>query len=187
MPDETGGMDPGGVSFRGLRSDDLGLMHRWANAPHMSRWWYVGEISYQQLEEKYVPRIGGREAVKPFVILHEEKPIGYIQSYPISHDEEYAGLVDVGDSAGVDLFIGEAGYLYRGLGPKIIQRFLAQEVFSDPGTAVCVIGPEPENTAAIRAYEKVGFRFFRSIQVLGTGPEYLMKLAREEFEGYRLA
>lgn len=184
MPGETGGMDPCGISFRELRASDLDLMHRWLNAPHVRRWWYAEGTSHREIDEKYLPLIEGREAVKPFVILHENKPIGFVQSYEISHDEEYAGLVEVDGSAGLDLFIGEAEYLYRGLGQHIIRGFLSEHVFSDPGVEVCVIGPEPRNDAARRAYEKAGFHYFKTIQVPGEPePEYLMKLTREEFEG----
>lgn len=182
MPDKAGGMDPRGISFRAMLSSDLDLMHRWLNAPHVRRWWYAEGTSYAEIEEHYLPAIEGRDSAKPFVILHENKPIGYIQSYPISADEEYAGLVDVEDSAGVDVFIGEAEYLHRGLGRHIIRRFLSEHVFSDPEIEVCVIGPEPENIAGIRAYEKAGFRFFKTIQVPGEPePEYLMKLTTEDF------
>ena len=173
-----------GLSFRGLRPSDLGLMHRWLNAPHVRRWWYDEGPSYQEIEAQYLPRIEGRDTTRPFVILYEDKPIGYIQSYPVSDDEEYAGLVDAEDLAGVDLFIGEAEYLYRGLGRYIVLGFLSEHVFSDPGIGVCVIGPEPKNAVAIRVYEKAGFRYFKEIQVPGEPePEYLMKLTREEFEG----
>ncbi len=185
VPGESGKLDLRGLSFRGLRSSDLDLMHRWLNAPHVRRWWYDEGTSYQEIEGQYLPRIEGREATKPFVILYKDRPIGYIQSYRISNedDEEYANLVDVEDSAGVDLFIGEAEYLYRGLGRYIVLDFLSKHVFSAPGIEVCVIGPEPKNAAAIRAYEKAGFRYFKKIQVPGEPePEYLMKLTREEFE-----
>jgi RimJ/RimL family protein N-acetyltransferase len=181
-----GEMDPRGISFRRLRASDLDLMHRWLNAPHVRRWWYAEGSSYAEIEEHYLPAIEGREATKPFVILHRGEPIGYVQSYLISaeDDETYSSLVDVEDSAGVDLFIGEAEYLYRGLGQHVIRRFLSEHVLSEPGIAVCVIGPEPKNIAAIRAYEKAGFRFFKTIQVPGEPePEYLMKLTRREFEG----
>lgn len=178
--------DPRGISFRALRASDLPLMHRWLNTPHVKRWWYGEGTSQREIEEKYSSYIDGWEPVEPFSILHEDTPIGYIQSYRISHDKEYAALVDVESSAGVDLFIGEPEYLYRGLGGPILHRFLAEHVFSDPGTEVCVIGPEPENDAAIRAYEKTGFRFFKEIQVPGEPqPEHLMKLTREAFEGNR--
>lgn len=124
--------------------------------------------------------------VRPFVILYEERPVGFIQCYPIcaEDDETYASLVDVENSAGVDLFIGEPERLYRGLGSHVIRRFLSTCVFPDPEIEVCVIGPEPKNAAAIRAYEKAGFRFFKTVRVPGEPePEYLMKLTKQEFEG----
>lgn len=186
VTDAAGRMDPRGLSFRKLRSSDLDLMHRWLNAPHVRRWWYAEGTSYAEIEEHYLPGIEGREATKLFLILHENEPIGYVQSYRISAEDDagYAGLVDVENAAGVDLFIGEAAYLHRGLGRHVIRRFLAEAVFSDPGIEVCVIGPEPKNVAAIRAYEKAGFRFFKTIQIPGEPePEYLMKLTRREFEG----
>ena len=178
-------MNPREISFRRLRSSDLTLMHRWLNTPHVRHWWYDEGTSYQEIEEKYLPRIEGQELVRPFVILHEGGPVGFIQYYPISaeDDETYTGLVGVENSTGVDLFIGEPEYLYRGLGSHVIRRFLSEYVFSDPGVEVCVIGPEPKNVAAIRAYEKAGFRYFKTIQVPGEPePEYLMKLSRQEFE-----
>ena len=180
------GLDPREISFSRLRASDLELMHRWLNAPHVRRWWYAEGNSYAEIEEHYLPAIEVREATKPFLILHRDEPIGYVQSCRISaeDDETYASLVDVEDPAGVDLFIGEPQYLHRGLGLYLIRRFLSEQVFSDPRIAVCVIGPEPKNIAAIRAYEKAGFRFFKTIQVPGEPePEYLMRLPRGEFEG----
>ena len=184
MPVE-GALDPRGISFRKLRASDLGLMHRWLNAPHVRRWWYAEGSSYEEIEDHYLPGIEGRDATKLFLILHGDEPIGFVQSYRISaeDDEGYAGLVDVDNSAGVDLFIGEPEYLYRGLGRHVIRRFLSEHVFADPGVEVCVIGPEPKNVAAVRAYEKAGFRFFKTIQAPGEPePEHLMKLTRREFE-----
>jgi len=157
-------------------------MHRWLNAPHVARWWHGEDTSLRGIEEKYFPRIEDREPVEPYLILHDGEPIGYIQAYPVSHDEEYARLVGVEDSVGVDMFIGEEEYLYRGLGGGILRRFLAEVVFRDEGVRVCVIGPEPRNVAAIRAYEKAGFRFFKTIRVPGEPePEHLMRIGREEF------
>jgi aminoglycoside 6'-N-acetyltransferase len=186
MPGTGDGIDPRRLSFRRLRASDLRLMHHWLNAPHVRRWWYAEGTSHAEIEDHYLPGIEGRDATDLFLILHEVEPIGFVQSYRISaeDDETYANLVDVADSAGVDLFIGEAAYLYRDLGQHVIRRFLSEHVFSDPGVEVCVIGPEPENAAAIRAYEKAGFRYFKTIQVSGEPePEYLMKLSRTEFEG----
>lgn len=175
-------LDPSRIGFRRLQTSDLPVMYRWLNTPHVSKWYGEGP-SQREVVEEYTPYIAGSEPVEPYLILYDDSPIGYIQTYPISHDEEYARLVDVEDSAGVDLFIGEVEYLYRGLGASILRRFLRVVVFNNADVKTCVIGPEPKNTAAVRAYEKSGFRYFKTIQVPGEPePEHLMKMSREEFE-----
>jgi RimJ/RimL family protein N-acetyltransferase len=65
--------------------------------------------------------------------------------------------------------------LYKG--PLDVRRFIEEIVFSDESIDVCIIDPNPENTAAIRAYEKVGFEHFKSAQT-SEGPVYLMKRPR---------
>ena len=175
-------LGPTGIGFRRLRISELPMMHRWLNNPHVSRWYGEGP-SLREVEEEYAPRIVGSEPVEPYLILYKDVPIGYIQGYPISHDEEYARLVDVEGSAGVDLLIGEVEYLHKGLGASILRQFVGEIVFENQNTKICVIGPEPKNTAAIRAYEKAGFRYFKTIQVPGEPePEHLMQMSREEFE-----
>jgi RimJ/RimL family protein N-acetyltransferase len=62
-----------------------------------------------------------------------------------------------------------------------LRRFLPEVVFRQEDVGVCVIGPEPKNLAAVRAYEKAGFRYFKTIQVPGEPePEHLMRIEREE-------
>ena len=180
-----------GIFFRPLRSSDLPLIHRWLNAPHVARW-YGEDTSWRGIEEKYFPRIEDREPVEPYVILYEERPIGYIQTYPISHDEEYARLVGIEDSAGVDLLTGEEDCLYRGLGSLILRRFLGEVVFQKASVRTCVIGPETKNTAAIRTYEKAGFRrvgvLRRAYREPSSGDwrdELLMELAVEPQRQFR--
>jgi RimJ/RimL family protein N-acetyltransferase len=62
------------------------------------------------------------------------------------------------DAAGLDLFVGEPAFLHRGLGPRILARFLEDVVWPTTGCRTCVAGPHPGNAAAIRAFEKAGFR-----------------------------
>lgn len=170
------------IGFRRLRTSDLPSIHRWLHEPHVARWWYEDVGTFEEVSDQYSAYIEGEEPIEPFLILYEDRPIGYIQSYRVSDDEEYDRLIDIEDSAGVDLFIGEEELLYRGLGPRIIRRFIEEVVFADESIEVCIIDPEPENRAAIRAYEKAGFRYFQSVDT-SEGPAYLMKLSRTEFFG----
>lgn len=173
-------IDSAGLGFRRLRASDLPLIYRWLHTPHVARWWYRDVGTYEEVSDHYYAYIEGREPVEPYLILCGKQPIGYIQTYRVSDDEEYADLVGITDSAGVDLFIGEEGLLYGGLGPRIVRRFLEEVVFTGEGIEVCVIDPEPENRAAIRAYEKAGFWYFKSVDT-SEGPAYLMKLTKSAF------
>jgi RimJ/RimL family protein N-acetyltransferase len=157
------------------------MIHRWLNAPHVARWWYEDTGTFEEVSKQYSAYIEGEEPVEPYLILHDDRPVGYIQSYMVSEDEEYERLVDIENSAGIDLFIGEADLLHKGLGPLVIRRFIEEAVFRDEGIEVCIIDPEPGNRAAIRAYEKVGFQYFKSADT-SEGPVYFMKLQREDFE-----
>lgn len=170
------------IAFRRLKLPELPLIHRWLHAPHVHRWWREDAGTFEEVSRKYSAYIEGGEPVEPYLILSEDSPVGYIQSYRVSDDEEYERLVGIEASAGVDIFIGEKELLRRGLGPRVLRRFIEDEVFADGEIKACVIDPEPENRAAIRAFEKAGFRYFKSAET-SKGRAYFMKLSREEFFG----
>ena len=45
----------------------------------------------------------------------------------------------------------------------------------------CIIGPAQNNHAAIRAYEKAGFKYLKTVSIPGElEPEYLMRIGRED-------
>ncbi|MGI8649979.1 MAG: GNAT family N-acetyltransferase [Rubrobacter sp.] len=170
------------IGFRRLRNADVSRIHAWLHRPHVAKWWYEDVGSYEKVFEQYSAYVEGKEPVEPYFILYRGRPVGYIQSYRVSDEEEFARLVGIEDSAGIDLFIGEEDLLYRGLGPGIVRCFLEKVVFTDKSIKACIIDPEPGNGAAIRAYEKAGFRYLRTIEA-PEGKAYLMWLSREEFGG----
>ena len=172
----------GEIGFRPLDYADLPLMQRWRGEPHVRRF-YGDPCSLEELQAKYGPRIEGTSPTHSFVMLWNGEPIGYIQTYRIEDHPEYAAAVDVGPgAAGVDLYIGDPRLIQRGLGTRILKAFLDTHVFSDPTVRRCVLGPDPNNHAAIRCYEKVGFRFLKKVTAPGeTRPEWLMVLESVTF------
>jgi aminoglycoside 6'-N-acetyltransferase len=159
------------ISFRALDRGDLPLMHRWLNTPHVAEWWGDEALPFDAIIAKYTPRIEGKEDVRCFVIVLGDMKIGYIQEYPASDN-----------SAGIDLFIGEIAFLHRGLGASIIRQFLNDIVFADQAVESCVIDPSVLNRGAIRAYEKAGFRFFKTETNPGEAEaHHMMRIGREEF------
>ena len=105
-----------------------------------------------------------------------------LQHYRIEDSPEYAEVLALGEDAiGVDLFIGEAGLLGLGHGPAMLRQFLREVAFPFHGIDICVIGPSVKNAAAIRAYEKAGFRPLKEVRVPGeTDPEFLMRMTAAE-------
>ena len=112
-----------------------------------------------------------------YTIRYGAQPIGFIQTYPLRAYPDYATLIGIEDeAAGIDLFIGEADYAYRGLGAPLLRAFLRQVVFTDPAIDSCIIDPEINNTSAIRAYEKAGFIYLKTIQAPDElAPQYVMR------------
>lgn len=173
-------MDPACLGFRPMTLDDLPQLHRWLNVRHVREWWSDAPTTLEGVTAKYGPRIRGEEPTDCYIILHDGQPIGYIQTYRVTDYPEYAAAVQGEEgAAGLDLFIGEAAFLHEGLGAPLLRRFLAEVVFA-AGARSCVVGPEPANQAAIRAYEKAGFRYLRTVTIPGEEqPEYLMSVTPE--------
>lgn len=158
-------------------------MYKWLNQDHVTRW-YGKERNYQiyqNVEDHYLPRARKDFPTKAFIIYIDQNPVGYIQTYKITDYPDYNQYVQTDQkSAGMDLFIGEEDYLHRGFGPKIIQKFLNEVVFEIFDVDNCIIGPEPENLAAIKAYQKAGFTYWKTIKIPDEAePEYLMVLSRK--------
>jgi RimJ/RimL family protein N-acetyltransferase len=169
------------IHFRPLIEADYSLVFEWLKKEHVQRWWGK-PLTRTEVAEKYGPRVRGEMPTRAFVLEYEGRPVGYIQTYLVADHPEYAAQVRLGPgAAGVDLFLGEAALLHRGLGTAALRRFLREVVFADPTVTCCVLGPAPDNAAAIRAYEKVGFRYWKTVPVAGAAtPEYLMLLHRHE-------
>ncbi len=169
------------IQFRPLTLDDLELMQRWLNNDFVARWW-PGWPRLEQVRAKYTPRIEGSDPTKCFIVEFEAAPTGFIQCYYIRDYPEYPIGPEAANAAGIDLFIGERGRAYRGLGPRLIREFVSRVVFHDFEVDSCIIGPAQNNLAAIRAYEKAGFKYLKTVSIPGElEPEYLMRIGCEEF------
>ena len=167
-------------AFAPLREEDLELVQRWLLEPHVERWWNDGSKNpYPDAEiADYRDAILGNDPTYRYVAHIDGRPIGILQHYRIADDPEYAEALALGeDAVGVDLFIGEAELLGRGHGPAMLRQFLREVAFPFHGLDACVIGPSVKNRAAIRAYEKLGFRPLREVHIDGErDPEFLMRV-----------
>ena len=138
-------------AFRRVTSSDLPLLAEWLDSPHVARWWGNPAEELKEIEE-HLSSI----SVEPFIILLDDEPIGYMQSYDIHAEGDHPYRDQPPGTIGIDLSIGDPDLIGKGHGPRIIDAFV-RRLFHD-GVPRVVIDPNPANEAAIRAYIKAGFR-----------------------------
>ncbi len=140
-----------GYSFRPMTRADLPLVAGWLAQPHVARWWDDAGTSLAHIEE----HLGPADSVEPFLILMDERPIGYMQSYDIHAEADHPSRDQPAGTIGIDLSIGEPDLVGKGHGPRALDAFVRR--LFDAGAPRAVIDPDPANAAAVRAYDKAGF------------------------------
>jgi RimJ/RimL family protein N-acetyltransferase len=149
------------IDFRPLTASDLPVLYEWLQREHVRCWWTDRE-TYAEVVEHYLPSIEGRDPTRLYLIFLDDRAAGFIQSYLVSDYPEWQQRVAVEDGvAGVDLFIGEADLIGRGLGSEALARFVRDVVLSDSEIHACIADPDAENHASLRIFEKAGFRRVR--------------------------
>ncbi len=151
------------------RQQDADRLLQIRNEPLVHRWW--GGADIEEIREEFI----GSE--KGFVIEADGGVVGAIQ-YHEENEPMYR-------HAGIDIFLTTSRH-GEGLGTEAI-RLLARYLFEERGHHRLTIDPAAENVAAIRAYERVGFRTVGVMRKYERGPDglwrdgLLMDMLEEEF------
>jgi RimJ/RimL family protein N-acetyltransferase len=146
--------------FRHLSPNDFPLMLEWLSAKHVREWWNDGDDTLEKVAAHY----GAVDETRRFLLLDDEKPIGYFQYYFAENN-----------SIGIDQFIGDETYLNRGVGEKTIKMFV-ELIAEKHNPAFIILDPSPENARAVRCYEKVGFCHYETRKLENGEAAYMMRL-----------
>lgn len=158
------------VLLRPGRPEDAADLVRIRREPEVARRWGSEDIE-EEVSEGFV---GTEEG---FVVEANGEVVGGIQ-YGEEDDRMYR-------HANIDVFLATSHH-NRGLGTEAI-GVLARYLFEERGHHRLTIDPAADNIAAIRAYEKVGFREVGIMRRYERGPDgswhdgLLMDMLREEF------
>jgi aminoglycoside 6'-N-acetyltransferase len=130
---------PGDLSLRSLVEDDEGELLRIHATPEVACWWDLPEEGFPWTDEPEATRM------------------------TIEVDGAVAGMIQFTEEltpryrhAAIDLFLDPSLH-GRGLGTEAVRR-VARHLIEERGHHRITIDPATANTAAIRAYEKVGFQ-----------------------------
>jgi aminoglycoside 6'-N-acetyltransferase len=157
------------VLLRPGRPEDADALVRIRKEPEIVRRWGTADI--EEVNEGFVANDEG------FVVEVDGEVIGAIQ-YGEENDPMYR-------HASVDIFLATSWH-GQGLGTEAI-RVLAHHLFEERGHHRLTIDPAADNVAAIRAYERAGFRRVGIMRSYERGPDgvwhdgLLMDMLREEF------
>ncbi len=140
------------MTLRSTTLDDLDRVSTIRHEPEVERRW--GILEEGELEEFL-------QDEKTFVIEAEGAIIGAIQ-----YDEENEPMYR---HASIDIFLTTSRH-GEGLGSEAV-RVLARYLIEERGHHRLTIDPAADNAAAIRAYEKVGFRPVGVMRSYERGPD----------------
>jgi aminoglycoside 6'-N-acetyltransferase len=155
------------VVLRPIAADDAAELRRIRSTPEVARWWGQPEDEFPWTDEPDVTRL---------TIQVEGAVAGMIQ-FSEEPEPKYR-------HAEIDLFLDPALH-DRGLGTEAVSR-VVRHLFDERGHHRVTIDPAVDNVAAIRAYEKVGFRrvgvmrsYERDVDGEGWHDGLLMELVRD--------
>jgi aminoglycoside 6'-N-acetyltransferase len=158
------------VLLRPGRPEDAQRLLQIRNEPGVLRWWGSVDIE-EEIREEFI------DSDNAFVIEADGEVVGAIQ-YHEENEPMYR-------HAGMDIYLTTSRH-GEGLGTEAL-RVLAGYLFEERGHHRLTIDPAADNTAAIRAYEKVGFRRVGIMRKYERGPDgvwhdgLLMDMLEEEF------
>lgn len=137
------------IGFRALTADDLETLVRWLAEPRNAVHWGGPNNSDSLRDHLADPRVA------QWIVTWGGTDVAYIQDYDIHAYQDHPLATLPQGARGMDTFIGHSRWMGQGLGPAYLARH-ARRLF-DGGVPAVGVDPDPDNTAAIRAYEKAGF------------------------------
>jgi aminoglycoside 6'-N-acetyltransferase len=162
------------ITFKPLNESHFPFLLKWLESPHVKKWWpadrslgaggdqdvtYTIELvkeKYSSYVKGYKLEVGAQKPIQAFIIYSDQNPVGYIQIYNAYDFPRSKPLLGLPSNLGAfDIFIGEEEVLKQGLGSKAIVQLLKLHgnqysyIFADPDSS---------NIAAIKCYEKAGFK-----------------------------
>jgi len=143
-------------AVRPMTEGDLPDLTQWINTPHVARWWDAHR-SAEQVASHYGPGIRGEDAVRYWVWEVNGRSVGFGQDYRVADHPEFALLCGRPDAIGFDYVIGEAAFVGRGLGTKLLWVYLRDIVV--PAYAGCselFAAPDHRNVRSLRVLAKLG-------------------------------
>lgn len=156
------------VTLRPARDADWGQIRSWLAEPDIQRWWGPSAAS----EAEVITALGSEHAIARMIQV-DGADVGYGHAVDASlWGDELPSDLEPG-TWDLDIFIATREHRGKGIGPQAL-CLLRDEVFATTLAVAVSVFPSIENEQAVRAYEKVGFRWKRIWDDPIYGPSWFM-------------
>lgn len=162
------GIESGQVTMRPALDADAGQIRAWLRRPEIARWW--GSLAAAEAEIMIATETA--TSIRRLVMV-DGRAVGYGQAVDagLTGEEDLLSLPP--GTWDISLFIAEPELRGKGYGLAAL-RLLADEVFSTTLALGLSVVVSVRNEAAVRIYERAGFRWQRVLTDPLFGPSWLM-------------
>jgi aminoglycoside 6'-N-acetyltransferase len=134
--------------FRRVTMTDLPLLQRWQRMPDVAQWW-GDEAPFEEADLT-------DSRIAMWIVSYDGRPFAFMQDYLVhAWEGHHFGYLPAG-ARGIDEYIGLPEMIGQGFGRGFLRQRLA--ALFDAGIPVVATDPHPDNSRAIAAYKKAGFR-----------------------------
>jgi len=160
------------LTVRPVFAADVTSLTKILRQPSVARWWF--DYDAKRVREAFVSSDGDF----PFTVEHRGETVGLIR-YAETKDADYR-------CAKLDIFLGEQAQ-GQGFGREVLTGMLGY-LFEDIGHHRVTIAPRLDNSRAVAAYERVGFRPVGIMRQFERSPDdrwhdgLLMEMLADQFD-----
>lgn len=147
--------DPFSVRSATAEADDVELIARWMNEPHVAvRWNQAWSVS--RWGEEISKQLNGRHS-RPAFVLADGIPLAYVEIYWVALDRLACYYPFAAGDLGIHIAIGEKTGIGRGLGRQILWLTAESLLREESRCDRVVAEPNVLNEVALHAFTAAGF------------------------------
>ena len=160
--------------------DNYKLMYKWCKQEFIYEWFEQRILSFEEIVNKYKMKLINRKQ-DLFFICYNEVKIGFVQIYKYD-DKKISELKDYKNIYEYDIFIGEAEYLSKGIGTKVV-KYINNYIYDNYLSDCIVLRVFKRNIRAIKCYQKNNFKIiyeYEDKDTLGNNEKFLFLVNKNE-------
>lgn len=135
-----------GLKLLKIKETDLEKVITWRMLPRVTKYMFTDPVLTMQKQMQWFERIQEAKDCIYWIAYYDDKPIGVVGITEIENEHGNLGW-----------YIGEDGYVGKGLGQELLSGTL-EFLFKKNIVTRVISQVFAENVAAIRVYQKLGFR-----------------------------